>query len=135
MTINPERLRRLARAQGELVKMLETTLLRAEHKSAALQAEQAQLDSMAATAGQTQPALLPALLRSLAATGQQMRLAETEVEKTRNSLLAAKSREKAMTGRAKRLEDVELRKSIEEEALDTALAMGAKASGKGGVVF
>jgi hypothetical protein len=135
VTGKPERLRRLARAQGELVKVLEAGLLRAEQQAAAQSAAQAQLDAMAVKAGQAQPALLPALLRSLSAAESQVKQARREVERVQQRLLAAKGREKAIASRAKRLGDGELRKAGEEEALETALAMGAKASRKGGVVI
>jgi hypothetical protein len=135
LTGKPQRLKRLARAQEELVKVLEAGLLRAEQQSAAHSAAQAQLDAMAVKAGLTQPALLPALLRGLAAAEAQVRQARLEVESIQHRLLAAKSREKAISSKAKLLGDGELRKAGEEEALETSLAMGAKASGKGRVVI
>lgn len=135
MTGKPKRLKRLARAQGELVKVLEAGLLRAEQKAAAHSATQAQLDAMAVKAGQTQPAMLPALLRSLSATESQVKQARLDVESIQQRLLAAKSREKAIAARAKLFGEAEMRKAGEEEALETTLAMGAKASGKGRVVI
>jgi hypothetical protein len=135
LTGKTQRLKRLARAQGELVKVLEAGLLRAEQQAAAHSAAQSQLDAMAVKAGQTQPALLPALLRSLSATEAQVKQSRLDVEKVQQRLLAAKGREKAISSRAKSLGDGELRKAGEEEALETTLAMNAKASGKGRVVI
>lgn len=135
MSAKTDRLLRLARAQAAMVKVHEAGLMRAEQRLHALSTERRELDAMAVKAAASQPSLLPSLLRSLAAAEEEERRTRAGMEALQKKLLTARSREDAVTSRANVLGQAEARKSGEEEALETALLMRAKASGKGGVVI
>lgn len=134
MTGRTQRLVRLLRAQSEMVKVQEAALLQCERKEAALAAGRRELDALAAVLGQARPAFLPATLHRLAATDQLLRAAGTEVEEARRTLLSAKGRQKSIAARERLLRAEKERKAAEEKALEHAMIMAAKASGKDDVV-
>jgi hypothetical protein len=129
-----QRLQRLARAQGELVKALEMKALRAEREVATLSAARRELDELATRAGHSQPSLLPSLLRNLSATESSLENAQSVVKNLRDRMREAKSREDAMERRAGHSSQTHLRKRGEEDARETALLMSRKASRKGDVL-
>ena len=130
MTGGHARILRLARAQGEMVKALESKLAQQDRIVAALFAARGEFDRLASAAGAAGLAFLPMVLRSLATTEAELREVEMRLDGLRKDLLAAKSREKALEKRAKLLWSAMERKTVEEGALETALVMAAKASGK-----
>ena len=129
-----QRLARLLRAQSELVKVQEATLLHCERKEAALASTRSELDTIAAEMGQARPAFLPAALHRLTATELLLQQARAEVEDARGKLLSARGRQKSIAGRERMLRAAAERKAAEEDALEQALIMAAKASGKDDVV-
>jgi chromosome segregation ATPase len=124
----------LARAQGEMVKVLEAKVAQQEHVAASLSAARAELDRLASTAGAAGLAFMPVALRSLAAAEGELSTVNMSLDALRKDLLAAKGREKALENRARLLRSTMERKAAEENALETALVMAAKASGKHDVV-
>jgi hypothetical protein len=134
LTGRRHRLARLLHAQGELVKVQEAALLQRERKEAALTAARRELDAIAAELGQARPAFLPAALQRLAATELLLLEARAEVEEARRKLLSAKGRQKSIAGRERLLRSAAERKAAEEDALEHALTMAAKASRKDDMV-
>jgi hypothetical protein len=109
-----------------MVKMLEAKLALEEARTAKVVAGKAELNAIAADAAASRPALLPALLRSLAMAEAELSLSEMRVTALREQLLAAKGCEKLIAGKAKLLGLALDRKSGEEDALDATLAMMGK---------
>jgi hypothetical protein len=134
LTGRTQRLARLLRAQSEMVKVQEAGLLQCERKEAALVSARHELDAIAAELGQARPAFLPPTLHRLAATDQLLVQAGTEVDEARRKLLSAKGRQKSIAARERLLRSTVERKAAELEALEHALTMSAKASGKDDVV-
>lgn len=126
---------RLAQAQGELVKSLEARFAQQERVVAALTASRAELDSLASSGGIGGLAFLPVALRNLAAAEAALSEANRKLEDVRKELLSAKGRHKALDTRARLLREASERKALEEDTLETALLMAAKASGKHDVVI
>ena len=134
MTSRTQRLARLLRAQGEVVKIREAELLRCERSQAALSATRGELDAVTTELAQARPAFLPAALHRLVETDQLLLKARAEVEAARQELLAAKGRQKSIAGRERMVRSAAERKAAEGDALEQALIMAAKASGKDDVV-
>lgn len=132
MTGGQKRLLRLAQAQSDMVKNLEARLAQHERRASTLSAARSELEGLAAGAGGLQH--LPHVLRKLVATEVEMNEVRVEIDALRGQLLTARSRQKSLDGRARLLGEAIERKSAELEALETALVMMAKASGKTGVV-
>jgi hypothetical protein len=128
------RLARLARAQGEMMKVLEAKLAREERRIAVVSSKRAQIDILATRAGAYQPASLPMMLRSLAGLESQLKQIMMEADRLRRQLLEAKVREKVISDRLTLIRDSAERKVLEEQSMETTLVLMAKASGKGGVV-
>jgi hypothetical protein len=124
------RLARLARAQGEIMKVLETKLAHEERKIAAVSSKKAEIDILATRAGALQPASLPPMLRSLAALEEQLKQIEGEADRLKRRLLEARGREKIISTRLRLLRDGAERRIVEEQAMETTLVLMAKASGK-----
>lgn len=135
MSSKADRLTRLARAQGNLVKVLEMQVLKAEQRSLALTTEGRELDAMAVKAVTEQPSLIPKLLRCLSDAESNAKQARSAVDTLRQRLLLAKFREEAISGRAMILKEAQERKATEVDTLETALLIGAKASGKRDVLI
>lgn len=130
MRSRQKRLLRLGRAQGELVRSLELKLAQSERKAAALSVSRSELDAMASEVTEGHFAFLPTALRKLIVSEAQLNQAMMEVDLVRRQLLAAKSRRNSFDGKARLLLRTLERKAGEEDALETTLAMGAKASRK-----
>lgn len=126
---------RLARAQGEMVRSLEARLTQQERTVASLSALCAELDRLVSSGGSGGLAHFPGALRALAAEEAALREARMELDNIRSQLIAAKARHKSLDQRAKGLREAWERKTGEEEALEAALVMTAKASGKADVVI
>ena len=126
---------RLVRAQGDMVRNLEARLTQQELKVASLSALCAELDKLVSSGGLGGLAHFPGALRTLAAEEAALRDARVELDSTRNQLLAAKARHKALDQRFRLLRENWARKTLEQDALETALVMTAKASGKADVVI
>ena len=116
------------------MKVQEAALLRCEREEAALTAARRELDTIAAELGEARPAFLPAALHRLAATEQLLLQAAAEVQEARRKLLSARGRQKSIAERQRLLRSAAERKTMEQDALETALTMAAKASGKDDVV-
>lgn len=116
------------------MKVQEAELLRCERRLAAFTAARGELDAAATGLAQARPAFLPAALHRLAEADQLLMMAGAEVEEVRQKLLAAKGRQKSIAGRERMLRSAVERKAAEEDALESALIMAAKASGKDDVV-
>jgi hypothetical protein len=134
MTERWRRLMRMARAQDEVGKALEARLWREERRMKTILDESVEFDRLAASAATTVPAAVPALLRGLAATELRLKQLETETEDLRRALLSAKCRQKVLCSKQKQLREAVERRLGQEHALETALAMAAKASRKHGVL-
>jgi chromosome segregation ATPase len=128
------RLLRLARAQAEMVKALESKLAQEERSIAVISRKSAEIDTLATGAGAINPASLPAMLRSLASLDSELKQITMEADRLKRQLLEAKGREKVISTRLKLLRDSAERKMTEEQAMETTLVLMAKASGKRGVV-
>lgn len=130
----PDRLARLAEAQGSMARAVEIKLAAAERAIALLLAARAEIESLAAAPAAAHMALLPPALRKLVDLDKRLASARAEADALRRQLIAARGREKAFGKLEKQLRDSLARKAAEEEALETALGMAAKASGKADVV-
>jgi hypothetical protein len=117
-----------------MVKALEAALVQRERKQAALWDSRRELDAVASGLAEARPAFLPAALHRLAATELLLMNAATEVEAARRRLLSAKGRQNVLAARERLLRSAADRKAIEEDTLEQALIMAAKASGKDDVV-
>lgn len=130
MTLAHDRLQRLARAQGEMLRALEAQLAQEERKAFALSATRAELDALTSEGDSDRLALLPAALRRMADAETRLKRTLMVVDSLRRQLLSAKSRQKALTAKARLLRQALERKQVEEEALESVLAAAAKASRK-----
>ena len=129
-----DRLLRLQHAHGEMVKALEEKLGRAEQGIVALARARSEVDQLAAKLGDTMPASLPSILRSLSAMDGQLTRRQAEIDAIRRDLIAATSRQEMISSRVDELSAVRRRKLLEAEMLEAAWTGHAKASGKGGVM-
>lgn len=93
-----------------------------------------EIEGLASRAGGINPASVPVMLRRLAVLDLELRKIVAERDVLRQNLLVARGRQKVITAKLKLLRDSTERKAAEEQALETALVMRAKASGKGDVV-
>ena len=126
----PERLARLGGAQGGMARAVEMKLAGAERAIGLLLAARGEIEALAAAPAQAHMAFLPVALRKLAELDARLASARAEAEAFRRQLMAARAREKAFAKRERQLRDALARKAGEEDALETALSMAAKASGK-----
>lgn len=129
-----ERLSRLSTAQGELAGLLEAKLAREEMRVRSLRTS---INELSVSMGSIEASLLifhAAALKRLADTEAILAACQGEIDATRWQLLAARGREKAFSAKASRLRVAEERKRLDDEGLEAALRMAAKASGKTGVV-
>ena len=134
MSERTKRLARLGAAQEGMAKLIETRLAAVERRIAVLGAAHAELAALAQTGSQLQLGFLPSLLRRLAATEAETAAAQQDADALRHALLAMRHRGRAFAERADALREIDMRKAEEEEALETALAMAAKACRKQGAV-
>ncbi len=134
MSERTKRLARLGAAQEGMAKLIETRLAVVERRIAALNASHAELAVLAQSESPVQMEFLSSLLRRMVGTEADIAAAEREADMLRRSLLAMRHRGRTFGEKADRLREMEMRKAEEEEALETALAMAAKACRKQGVV-
>lgn len=134
MSERARRLARLGEAQESMAKLIESRLAAVERRIAALAAAHAELAALAQAGSRIQLGFLTSLLRRLAATEAEAAAAEKEAAALRRALLAMRHRGRVFGERADALRELEMRKAEEEEALDTALGIAAKACRKQGVV-
>jgi hypothetical protein len=134
MTQQLQRLERLMRAQGKLMKGLEERLMREERTIASLQQGWMEMNRFADSAVTVDPASLPALLRRLAAAELTLKKKQLETDDLRRELLSARAREKIVSERVRQLREARERQVTEASLLETALAMAAKVSRKRSVV-
>lgn len=130
----PERLARLAEAQGAMAGAVEIRLAAAERTIALLLAARSEIENLVAAPGEAHMAFLPPALRKLVDLDLRLASARAEADSIRRQLIAARAREKAFGKLERQLRGSLARKAAEEEALETALSMAAKASGKADVV-
>jgi hypothetical protein len=128
------RLQRLAQAQVAITKVLEARLVQQERQVAALSASRDELDAIASGSRTIDVAFLPSVLRNLFAMEKQLKEASYKMDEVRRQLLDAQSRQKAVAKRLRLAREAQERKEDEEDALEVAMAMCTKASGKPGVV-
>lgn len=128
MTDGHKRILRLAKVHGDMVKSVEEKLAQCERKMAALGLVRSELDRLAGSSASL--AGLPMILRRLAITEIELKENRQQIAELQRQLIAYKSRQKALDGRARLLRDEHLRKAGEDDALETALLMFTKASGK-----
>ena len=99
-----------------------------------LSAKRAELYVLSSSAAEGKLAFLPQALRLISETESELRKTAAEADVIRQELIAARARQKLMTTKGRRLRDAAERKAGEEDALEAAQSMAAKASGKQGVV-
>ena len=116
------------------MKALEARLAGEERRAAELSFSKMEIEGMASRVGAIHPASVPVMLRRIAMLDLQLKKIVAERDDLRQKLLVARGRQKVITARWKLLRDSAERKAAEEQALETALVMGAKVSGKGDVV-
>lgn len=126
----PDRLARLREAQGGMARAIEMKLVAQERAIGFLLAARAEIETLAAKAAGAHMAFVPAALRNMSDLDARIAAARTEADALRRHLLDARGREKAFGKTEGELRDALARKAVEEEALEAALGMAAKASGK-----
>ena len=103
MTDRKRRLQRLVNAQGEMVRSLEAVLVHKKSRAVALQDAMAEIDRLATVACASNPASLPAILRSLTARDMELKQVLEEIGGLRQRLLSARAGEKMATSAFKRV--------------------------------
>jgi hypothetical protein len=125
---------RMAAAQAELIRLLETKLSRLEQQAVSLRSLIDALSASMVSIGSDFPAFHATSLCRLAERHALHAACRTEAEIIRRELIAARSREKALSAKALHLRRNEERKAQEAEALEAALSMGRKACRKAAVL-
>lgn len=128
------RLSRLAGAQREVADLLDVKLAREQNAVLLQEALIGQLSS--AMSGTTAGLLIfhDAGLRRLVEAEAALERSRAEVMSLRQKLIAARSRERSLSSRAAALQRHVERKRTDEDALDAALILAAKACHKDDVV-
>jgi hypothetical protein len=123
-------MRRLAGSQKEILRILEAKLACQEQKAELLRGLIEALSSSTGKVESVFPAVHAAALKRL--SGQQALLAvcKKEAEEIRGEVLAARGREKTLSEKATQFQREEQRKAQEEEGLESAVFMIAKACRK-----
>ncbi len=126
----PDRLARLGEAQAAMAKAIEMKLAAQEGAISLLLAARAEIAGLATTAAGMHMAFVPAALRRMADLDADLASARAEADSLRRRLIDARGREKGFGKRERQLREALARKAVEEQAVETSLSMGAKASGK-----
>lgn len=129
-----KRMARLARSENELARSLEARFIAEDQKARSLQASVDELVRITNAAPLSHLPFHGTALKRLADAETGLKECRARAESIRGDFISARARAKALIAKAAFLSLASERKILEEEALETTIAMAAKASGKTGMM-
>lgn len=129
-----DRLLRLARTQRELARLLEAKLISGTHRLSQLEHTRAGILSSLDRDGGAGLVLYAATMRRLMDIGVAVKSVEVEIAEHNRTLLNVRLRQEVLTRRAEQVRVTDERKAMEGEALEAAIGMHRKATGKHGML-
>jgi hypothetical protein len=128
------RLRRLARTQMELARLLEAKIAAENSCLSQLEHTRAGILSALDRVGWAGLALYASTMRRLTDIGAAVRRVEVEIAELNRTLLKVRLRQEVLSRRARHVKVTVERKAMEAEILEVSMGMRRKATGKHGVL-